>query len=308
MNKGLYFINIEKYGKMTSSQLWEKETRKVFWTWIFAFVFALVVLTTITISQISYFFIDKNTLIKEWIEKYPDYVNIANNVWRSDVIDVFLNLIIQLTALGLLCFSLFKCIKEKTYKYISFFSTFFIFIQVFYSFFGLIRYAINSINLIDAFNISWVYILQFIMMFVYPFIWFFISRNVGIIRRISMQAEMREQIQNKMNNAFGMFEGNDPFGVNKSANTANNNEEMQPNENSNDHAFYIKLKALSRNELNEIASKLSISGYEYMSDQELMKIITDIRNAQNSSIKEKEFKVEEKNDDDKKSINDKKEN
>lgn len=304
MNKGLYFINIEKYGKMTSSQLWEKETRKVFWSWIFAFVFSLVVLSTITISQISFFFIDKNNLISEFGKNYDN--SAAEAIWRSSVIDVFLNLLIQLAALGLLCLSLFKCVKEKTYKYISFFSTVFIFIQVFYSFFGLFRYAIYSVNLMDAFNVSWVYVLQFIMMFVYPFIWFFISRNVGIIRRISMQAEMREQIQNKMNNAFGMFEGNDPFGVNKSSANSVNNEEMQTE--NNNHAFYVKLKALSREQLNEIASKLSISGYEYMTDEELMKIISDIRNAQNSSVKEKEFKVEEKNDDDKKSTDDKKEN
>ncbi len=303
MNKGLYFINPEKYANMSTSELWEKKTKVNFFTWIFMFLIAVLAINGITIAQICFFFIDKESLRSSWNEINPEYSQAFESIWRGDVIDVFVTLIIQLTVLVSLSISIYKCIIEKSFKFISFLPTLFIFFQVFYSFFSLIRYAISGANLMDSFKVSWVYVLQFVMMFVYPFIWFFISRNVGVIRRISFNAEMREQMMRKMDsvmNEFGgaEFSGVNPFGVDPSSMNNHGSDTNQNSFNTND-AFYLKLKSLSRDQLNDIAKKLSISGYESMSDNELIKIIADIRNVQNKDNKEKEFELRSKDDNDK---------
>ena len=78
------------------------------------------------------------------------------------------------------------------------------------------------------------------------------------------------------------------------------NEENKPNseidlnsEEDKNNVFYSRMKELSRDQLNEIAKQLSISGYETMSSEELIKIISDIRNMQKQDSKEKEIKIEE---------------
>ena len=78
------------------------------------------------------------------------------------------------------------------------------------------------------------------------------------------------------------------------------NEENKPNseidlnsEEDKNNVFYSRMKELSRDQLNEIAKQLSISGYETMPSEELIKIISDIRNMQKQDSKEKEIKIEE---------------
>ena len=280
INKGLYFLNIEKYSKKKYSDLWEDvSNRKVFLTWIFVFLASIIIINALSIISLISFVIDKNTIINNL-----DIRGVQNPAatWRIDLISICIDLIFQLVILVSLIFSIFNCFKNKSFKFISFLPTMFVFIEAIYGFVDAIRYAIFQINIVGLFEVHWVYGLNFSMMFVYIIIWFCISRNVSLIRNISIQLEMKEKLVNSN------FYYNQPNEENKPNSEIDLNSEEDKN-----NVFYSRMKELSRDQLNEIAKQLSISGYETMSSEELIKIISDIRNMQKQDSKEKEIKIEE---------------
>lgn len=294
-NKGLYFIDVEKYKTFSTSQLWEKSNRFKFFAWIFSFLACVIAINAILISQLIIWCVDKTSICNAFLEisKNVD----VELVWRSRIIHIVISLVFQVIILWSLSNSIFKCFKSKSFKYLSFLPTMFIFIQAIYSMFDMISYAIQRLNLIDSFNISVFYILNFVMIFVYPIIWFFISRNVSLIRRIAFNIEMSEQMVNYMNQQTSG--NNNPFGPSfeniqqQAKGNGEKNPEMTNNNHNTNDAFYLRMKSLTRDQLNEIAKTLSISGYDSMTDDELIKIIADIRNVQNRDKKDIEIKTEE---------------
>lgn len=284
INKGLYFLNIEKYSKKKYSDLWEDvSNRKVFLTWIFVFLASIIIINALSIISLISFVVDKNTIINNIDDLFGDNINQSPNiVWRSQLINICINLVLQLIILISLIFSIYNCIKNKSFKFISFLPTMFVFIEAIFGILDLIQYAIFQTNIISFFKIYWVYVLNFSMMFVYIIIWFCISRNVSLIRNISIQLEMKEKLVNSN------FYYNQPNEENKPNSEIDLNSEEDKN-----NVFYSRMKELSRDQLNEIAKQLSISGYETMPSEELIKIISDIRNMQKQDSKEKEIKIEE---------------
>lgn len=277
INKGLYFLNIEKYSKKKYSDLWEDvSNRKVFLTWIFVFLASIIIINLLSIISLVFFIVDKNIIMNNL--DIHGYQNPAIS-WRVDLIYICIDLIFQLVILVSLIFSIFNCFKNKSFKFISFLPTMFVFIEAIYGIVGAIRYAIVQKN---PFEVHWVYGLNFLMMFVYIIIWFCISRNVSLIRNISIQLEMKEKLVNSN------FYYNQPNEENKPNSEIDLNSEEDKN-----NVFYSRMKELSRDQLNEIAKQLSISGYETMPSEELIKIISDIRNMQKQDSKEKEIKIEE---------------
>lgn len=294
LNRGLYFINIQNYINKPLKELQNKEHFLKFSIWVFALLLAVVAINVILILEIVFCVVDKNKIIDNWAIQGSGN-NDLEYIWRSQLINLVVQMIIPLGMLITLIMSLVKCYKQKSFKYISFLSTILIFYQSILGFMTLIKYAISRVNLVDSFQVSWVYILDFSMIFIYPVIWFFISRNVAIIRRIYLIAELNAARQQVQNNFGG---GVDPF-AGMMANQNNENQKSDSNQFDTNDAFYLRLKNLTRDQLNEIAKQLSISGFESMKDEELMKIIADIRNVQNVDSQEKEIKTEEQEKDNK---------
>ena len=184
-----------------------------------------------------------------------------------------------------LSFSIYKCINLKSLKYISFLATIFVFIKMIYEIFSWVEYIIQP----QRFEVSWIYILDFIMPFLYIFVWFFISRNISLIRNIFIRVETREILmkQAELNQESNPFTPNNFGGF---ENTKSTNSDISKETN----PFYKRLKNLSREQLNEMAQALSISGYETMKDQEIIDIIYEIKHSQEQNSKEIEVESQQK--------------
>lgn len=294
INKGLYFIDCDKYVGLLSKDLWNKKIRTNFFIWIFAFLFLAIVINSIWICSVSYWFIDKNSII-EWYESDPD-VN-GELTWRYNLGSIFINLIFSIFVTVTLLLSIIKCFKTKSFVNISIFPTFFVFLQTIYNIFNLFQYLILNTNIVETFKISWVYLFQFIILFIYPLIWFFVSRNVSLIRRIAFASRINDT-QNSFNQ-FDQFFANGNFeksSYNKVDDNEIKNEEKFNEFNNTNDAFYLKIQKLTRAQLEELADALSISGYKQMSDNELRRIIANIRNTQENNFNEKEYKTEKDED------------
>lgn len=296
LNRGLYFINIQNYVNKPLKELQDKKIWSKFSIWVFVLLLAVITINVILILELSFYVLDKDKIIANLEEHNPNETkDRLDMAWRSGLISLSIEMLLPIAMLVTLISSLIKCYKKKSFKYISFLSTILIFFQSIYGFMSLIRYAISGINLVESFQVSWVNVLSFVMIFIYPVIWFFISRNVAIIRRIYLIAELNAARQQVQNNFGG---GVDPF-AGMMANQNNENQKSDSNQFDTNDAFYLRLKNLTRDQLNEIAKQLSISGFESMKDEELMKIIADIRNVQNVDSQEKEIKTEEQEKDNK---------
>ena len=302
LNRGLYFIDVDKYAQMSTTKLWEKKQRKVFFFFIFLFFLAVLALNIIGILEIAFWVKDQDNIVNNWVNYYndPDFDwDNGKYFWKIDLINMCTMLGFSILILVFLSLSILKCIKNKTFSNLSMFSTIFIFIQCIYGLFDLIRYAVWGVNIVDSFDVSWVYLLEFITPFIYIFIWFFISRNVSLIRKIAISANIREQQEAILRETMGY--GKDHI-HNHPDTQEDEDDNGNPEFNTND-SFYLRLKKLNREQLNEFAKALSISSYESMSDDELIKIIYDIKNVQDKDTKEREIKSEKDDENDKEKLN-----
>lgn len=306
INKGLYLIDITKFNNSTPDQLWEKKQRKEFFTWIYVFLAAMLIILILNLLKVLFIAIDKESIINYLRSSNSNATyNQLEQQWALSFGSNIIQMIFPFAVTISLALSIKKCIKLKTFKFISFLSTIFVFIQMIYGFFDafqyLFQYATLRISIFDSFKASWVFVLGFVLTFVYPVIWFFISRNVSAIRMIAIRAESREMLFKQANAQFGQT-GVDPFGAsmftNRSQAASKNNSQINPKENDE---FYKRLKNLSKNQLEELAKELSISGFESMTNEEIIEIIYNIRSVQNQNSKEIEVeptsKKDTKNDD-----------
>ena len=288
LNKGLYLIDIDKYIDKSKNFLWEKKQKKFFFSWIFVFLVAMLCILFLNIAIIIGQCVDKQRILEFFSS--PQIMNInPETTWSTllaySVVDVAISAIVVVN----LSFSIYKCINLKSLKYISFLATIFVFIQMIYGSFSWIQYIIQAPKIAEYFKVSWIYVLNFIMPFLYIFVWFFISRNISLIRNIFIRVETREILmkQAELNPESNPFTPNNFGGF---ENTKSTNSDISKETN----PFYKRLKNLSREQLNEMAQALSISGYETMKDQEIIDIIYEIKHSQEQNSKEIEVKSQQK--------------
>ena len=288
LNKGLYLIDVDKYIDKSKKFLWEKKQKKLFFSWIFVFLVAMLCILSLNIAIIIGQCVDKQRILEFFSS--PQIMNInPETTWSTllayNVVDTAISAIVVVN----LSFSIYKCINLKSLKYISFLATIFVFIQMIYGCFSWIQYIIQAQQIAEYFKVSWIYVLNFIMPFLYIFVWFFISRNISLIRNIFIRVETREILmkQAELNQESNPFTPNNFGGF---ENTKSNNSDISKETN----PFYKRLKNLSREQLNEIAQALSISGYETMKDQEIIDIIYEIKHSQEQNSKEIEVESQQK--------------
>lgn len=305
INQGLYLIDITKFSNSTPEQLWEKKQRKQFFIWVYVFLAVMSIILILNLLKVLFIVIDKESIINYLRSSNTNATyNKLEQQWAASLGSNIIQMIFPFAVNVSLVLSIRKCIKSKSFKYISFLSTIFVFIQMIYGFFDafsyLFQYATLKVSILDSFKASWVFVLGFALTFVYPVIWFFISRNVSAIRMIAIRAESREMLFKQAKAQFNQ-NGTDPFGASLFTNGAQageNNSQTNPKETDE---FYQRLKNLSKNQLEELAKELSISGYESMTNDEIIDIIYNIRSVQNQNSKEIEVeptsKKDTKNDD-----------
>ena len=288
LNKGLYLIDVDKYIDKSKKFLWEKKQKKLFFSWIFVFLVAMLCILSLNIAIIIGQCVDKQRIL-EFLSS-PQIMNInPETTWSTllayNVVDTAISAIVVVN----LSFSIYKCINLKSLKYISFLATIFVFIQMIYGCFSWIQYIIQAQQIAEYFKVSWIYVLNFIMPFLYIFVWFFISRNISLIRNIFIRVETREILmkQAELNQESNPFTPNNFGGF---ENTKSTNSDISKETN----PFYKRLKNLSREQLNEMAQALSISGYETMKDQEIIDIIYEIKHSQEQNSKEIEVESQQK--------------
>ena len=129
INRGLYFIDIDKYSSIRSSQLWEKPHKNKFFAWIFSFLFFAILIWVISILQISFWISDKSKIIELIDNGGNDDWRGGNYIWNTNLISSIVFVLFSSLIIFSLCNSIFKIIKNKSFKYISFFPTMFVFIQ-----------------------------------------------------------------------------------------------------------------------------------------------------------------------------------
>lgn len=288
LNKGLYLIDVDKYIDKSKKFLWEKKQKKFFFSWIYVFLVAMLCILSLNIATIIGQCVDKQSILEFFSS--PQIMNInPETTWSTllaySVVDVAISAIVVVN----LSFSIYKCINLKSLKYISFLATIFVFIQMIYGSFSWIQYIIQAPKIAEYFKVSWIYVLNFIMPFLYIFVWFFISRNISLIRNIFIRVETREILmkQAQLNQESNPFTPNNFGGF---ENTKSTNSDISKETN----PFYKRLKNLSREQLNEMAQALSISGYETMKDQEIIDIIYEIKHSQEQNSKEIEVESQRK--------------
>lgn len=288
LNKGLYLIDVDKYIDKSKKFLWEKKQKKFFFSWIYVFLVAMLCILSLNIATIIGQCVDKQRILEFFSS--PQIMNInPETTWSTllaySVVDVAISAIVVVN----LSFSIYKCINLKSLKYISFLATIFVFIQMIYGSFSWIQYIIQAPKIAEYFKVSWIYVLNFIMPFLYIFVWFFISRNISLIRNIFIRVETREILmkQAELNQESNPFTPNNFGGFENTKSTHSDiSKETNP--------FYKRLKNLSREQLNEMAQALSISGYETMKDQEIIDIVYEIKHSQEQNSKEIEVKSQQK--------------
>lgn len=312
----LYFINEKKYFNSTLADLWKQ--KNFFFLWFLGLALGFIALISLNAISLAFVVIDKNELIQDYMDTFSDK-NItwdyASRVWTSSVIQSSLNLFVVSTGLVSLTLSIFKSIKLKSFASFSYWPTLLIFFNTLYVFpFLLSTFIQYSFNLNSYFSTSPSSIIGFVIPFIYLLTWFLISRNVSVIRRIFIRAQFTETM-----NAFqatqtttgepGATPFNNPYGFPMGANqNPSQNADLQGNASQasinkmEEDEAYKRLKALSKKQLDQIAVQLSISGFEMMNKDELLKTIYKITTL-NSKPKEEpktdeEIKVEEKSEED----------
>lgn len=280
LNKGLYLIDVDKYIDKSKKFLWEKKQKKLFFSWIFVFLIAMLCILSLNIAIIIGQCVDKQRILNSQIMEINPEAR-WSTLLAKNVVNAAISAIVVIN----LSFSIYKCINLKSLKYISFLATIFVFIQMIYEIFSWVEYIIQP----QRFEVSWIYILDFIMPFLYIFVWFFISRNISLIRNIFIRVETREILmkQAELNQESNPFTPNNFGGF---ENTKSTNSDISKETN----PFYKRLKNLSREQLNEMAQALSISGYETMKDQEIIDIIYEIKHSQEQNSKEIEVESQQK--------------
>ena len=298
----LYLINPQKYIKKNKEQLWEEDHKTFYW-WIGALFVSLLIIITILITMLVIFIADKDIILKqqvEWIMQSPNNNNGSSIEQVTKKVEAFINgeiawqvifIAVFLCALGLLTYSFWKCLKSKTFSVLSSLPTGIVFFLSFSSFLNFITLIGQSIS--DFLSLSNYYIFNFIVIkIIYLLVWFFVSRNVAIIRRLFVRLENIE----KFESVIGKKIYEDVTGDNSQSNPAATTSKATSNVKKEDDPIYQRLSSLEEKGLHQIAKELSISGYDSMDKAELLNTIHSIYKNVQKPEKNDEIEVETIND------------
>ena len=134
LNKGLYLIDVDKYIDKSKKFLWEKKQKKLFFSWIFVFLIAMLCILSFNIAIIIGRCVDKQSILNFFSS--PQIMNINPEAkWSTDLAYSVVVAAISAIVVINLSFSIYKCINLKSLKYISFLATIFVFIQMIYAIF-----------------------------------------------------------------------------------------------------------------------------------------------------------------------------
>ena len=291
----LYLIRPQKYINKTKDQLWDDDHKAFFW-WIISLAISLGVILILGIVGITLFSIDRENILEAYRKFFENSSEVPAEIERAAQSRTNLGLGQQIintalfgAAFGSLIFSFVKSIQNKSFATLSYFPTAIIFILTVFNFISLVNLAFIGISFNDQLKISNFYVLDFVVRFIYFLVWFFSSRNVAIIRRLFQRAENIEQLKQLQEN-FGAQAGQSgPFGFNfndaqqqQQGQQQGANQSQQANKGPatmNEDPIYQRLVALDKKQLDKIAKQLSISGYENMEQEELLKTIYSIYKA-----------------------------
>ena len=298
----LYLINPQKYIKKNKEQLWEEDHKTFYW-WIGALFVSLLIIITILITMLVIFIADKDIILKqqvEWIMQSPNNNNGSSIEQVTKKVEAFINgeiawqvifIAVFLCALGLLTYSFWKCLKSKTFSVLSSLPTGIVFFLSFSSFLNFITLIGQSIS--DFLSLSNYYIFNFIVIkIIYLLVWFFVSRNVAIIRRLFVRLENIE----KFESVIGKKIYEDVTGDNSQSNPAATTSKATSNVKKEDDPIYQRLSSLEEKGLHQIAKELSISGYDSMDKAELLNTIHSIYKNVQKPEKNDEIEIETIND------------
>lgn len=283
------FFNKQKYLNKNLKELWD--LRKEFYPWVIGTFVGLIVILGLYIATLTLWVIDKDAITSLLSKKNNTSNNNSIGSWAVQI--VYLSLYSLFTSLAIysLVQSILKSFKLKTFGVISLLPTMIIFFASLSTFFWLIQ-IVNYGNINEFFESSIANSIYFSINFVYVFIWLFFSRNLSQTRLIFMIAQQKEAYS-----AWEKFQQSgqsiDIFTKNAN-NQTTTNEFYKKNNQKNiimeETTTYKRLMSISKRDLNAIAQRFSISGYENMTKEELVKIIWQIDHSMHPEKYEKEIK------------------
>lgn len=290
----LYLVNPQKYIKKNKEQLWQEDHKTFYW-WIGALFISLLIIITILITMLSIFIMDKKIIFEkqvEWTQQSSTATSeeIRKAVEKSlniELVVQVLFIVVFMCALGLLIHSFWKSLKSKTFSTLSVLPTGIVFFLGFSSFFNFISLIGQSIS--ELLALSNYYILNFIVIkIVYLLVWFLVSRNVAIIRRLFIRLENIE----KFESVIGKKIYEEPLDSSQSNPNPSTTTKTTADSKKEDDPIYQRLNSLEEKGLHQIARELSISGYDNMDKTELLNIIYSIYKNLQKPEKNEEIEVE----------------
>ncbi|MGL4183814.1 MAG: Rho termination factor N-terminal domain-containing protein [Metamycoplasmataceae bacterium] len=297
-----FLLNINEYKEKTSSQIFESEKKfrpffiSLFISLLFLFAMYLtsLILTILNWTDPDFVQAFKDNLLNSSNNYTP--AQIENIVLQTKLIQIFQSsilLLIIVASLVLFVKKLVDCYKEKTFSKLSIMASMVIGLIGFYVVVNLFSLFFNprlftSWSVIDTLNI--------IASGSTIFIWFFISRYITLIKKISLRAEMLAKAKEQQEGINQIFQQANTFQTNENENDlkseeysnyedGNKNKEIVIDEKSELNPNASKLKNLNKNQLIQIANKLSISGVDLMSKEELIYHISLITNNEKKPTK-----------------------
>lgn len=306
----LYLIKVDKYLKKNKEQLWEEDHKTFYW-WIGALFLSLTVIIGFLIAMLVIFVNDRDQIAKLWLDdlnsanpsvasKNKEFVNTRI---IAELVKLIGNLIAFSASFGLLGFTFFKSIKTKTFANLSSLPTGIIFFLTFFNFLSLFDPLIDGVGFNAYLKYSNYYIFSIIVIkVIYILVWFLVSRNVSLIRRLFTRAETLEKMETffanhpeaeaMRNQGYGF--PNNQAGSNSQAGNSeiNNRPNSSPKSAKENDPIYQRLISLDEKGLHQVAKQLSISGYDAMEKNELINVIYLIYKNMQSDQKSKEIEVE----------------
>lgn len=306
----LYLIKVDKYLKKNKEQLWEEDHKTFYW-WIGALFLSLTVIIGFLIAMLVIFVNDRDQIAKLWLDdlnsanpsvasKNKEFVNTRI---IAELVKLIGNLIAFSASFGLLGFTFFKSIKTKTFANLSSLPTGIIFFLTFFNFLSLFDPLIDGVGFNAYLKYSNYYIFSIIVIkVIYILVWFLVSRNVSLIRRLFTRAETLEKMETffanhpeaeaMRNQGYG-FPNNQAGANSQAANSEiNNRPNSSPKSAKENDPIYQRLISLDEKGLHQVAKQLSISGYDAMEKNELINVIYLIYKNMQADQKSKEIEVE----------------
>ena len=306
----LYLIKVDKYLKKNKEQLWEEDHKTFYW-WIGALFLSLTVIIGFLIAMLVIFVNDRDQIAKLWLDdlnsanpsvasKNKEFVNTRI---IAELVKLIGNLIAFSASFGLLGFTFFKSIKTKTFANLSSLPTGIIFFLTFFNFLSLFDPLIDGVGFNAYLKYSNYYIFSIIVIkVIYILVWFLVSRNVSLIRRLFTRAETLEKMETffanhpeaeaMRNQGYG-FPNNQAGANSQAANPEiNNRPNNSPKSAKENDPIYQRLISLDEKGLHQVAKQLSISGYDAMEKNELINVIYLIYKNMQADQKSKEIEVE----------------